>query len=85
LKDFCHNIIVVIHEINELGLNGIIMTFAGIMVRFSQFIEEHFFYSIIIFILIISYFVPIPYLSDFVMGVVEFIKSLELISFSKTP
>lgn len=64
-------------------MNRIILTFVVIIAKITNFIEEHPFCSILIFILILRYFFPIPYLPDFVGWIIEFIKSLELISFGK--
>lgn len=61
-------------------MNDWIMNILAIPARLVAFVEDHPIYSLIIFILIFSYFVPIPYLHDFVKWVVEFIKSLDLIS-----
>jgi len=42
-----------------------------IPVRITAFIEEHPFLSLLIFILILSYFVPILYLHDFVRWITK--------------
>lgn len=55
----------------------------AIPVRITEFAKEHTFWFIIIVTLILSCFFPIPYLHDFMIEIIEFIKSLELISFEK--
>lgn len=55
----------------------------AIPVKFNKFIKEHPIYSVIIFTLILGYFAKIPYLYDFISGIIEYVKSLEIITFGK--
>lgn len=42
-----------------------------VLLRITAFIEEHPFWSFLIFILIFIYFVPIPYLHDFIRWITK--------------
>ncbi len=43
----------------------------GFLISLLKFKEEHFIWFILILILILSYFVPFPYLHDFVRWIVK--------------
>ena len=64
-------------------MNKIMMRFAGTIAKIIKFIEEHTIASIIIFVLISSYFVPILYVSNIVRWFVGAIMGEKLISFGK--
>jgi len=66
-------------------IDGFAMSLLAIPARISYFIEKHPFWSFLIFILILSYFAPVPYLHDFVRGITEFIWESLGIGVKKVP